>query len=255
MSEIEDLQKRVQKLENELAEVRARRKAELHELRTPLIPLKGFINTLLDDENEEWYIKEDRREFYTIIRDNVEQMERLVREFLEGVPATKVSAGILMRWQRDVDVRQEIEIAAVSPRHGRDPLKLILEMTPEHIFIETDTDRFAQIICNLIAFVEDLSPKDKEIRLSARSEPADVEFPDGSLVLQVHARELKTDQQSIALMWKRSAQKMTPNPYSSLMILRWMAALHHGVAWVESQGGGAGTIVGVRLPLRQPEQV
>ena len=55
-----------------------------HELRTPLTPMKGFIRTLLDGLDEDWYTKEDRREFYGIIEQNVDRLSRLINDLLNA---------------------------------------------------------------------------------------------------------------------------------------------------------------------------
>ena len=74
---------------NDITDIRAveRMKTEFvsivsHELRTPLTPMKGFIRTLLDGLDEDWYTKEDRREFYGIIEQNVDRLSRLINDLL-----------------------------------------------------------------------------------------------------------------------------------------------------------------------------
>ena len=66
MDELEQLRQRVQQLEKELAEARLLLSGELYPLRARSTTLKGFVHTLLNDE-EEAYTREDRREFYMIL--------------------------------------------------------------------------------------------------------------------------------------------------------------------------------------------
>src|SRR5207247_48234 len=78
-----------------------------HELRTPLTPMKGFVRTLLDDENEELYDRELRREFYGIIEDNVDRLGRLINDLLNVSRIERLGvSGIEMIWEENVDVRK-----------------------------------------------------------------------------------------------------------------------------------------------------
>ena len=108
---------------NDITDLRAveRMKTEFvsivsHELRTPLTPMKGFIRTLLDDENEEWYMREDRREFYTIIDENVDRLSRLINDLL-NVSRIERGAGLEFNWA-EVDLRKSVE-DAVAMQKGR----------------------------------------------------------------------------------------------------------------------------------------
>ncbi|HEV2473379.1 MAG TPA: histidine kinase dimerization/phospho-acceptor domain-containing protein, partial [Chthonomonadales bacterium] len=79
-----------------------------HELRTPLTPMKGFVRTLLDDENEELYTREDRREFYGIIDANVDRLHRLINDLLNVSRIEKVGVeGIEMSFE-EVDLADAV---------------------------------------------------------------------------------------------------------------------------------------------------
>ena len=77
MDEIELLRQRIQQLEAERAQMQKELPHIAYQLRVPLTPLKGFIQMLLEDEKEERYTREDRREFYTEIDKNVDRLYEL----------------------------------------------------------------------------------------------------------------------------------------------------------------------------------
>ena len=149
-----------------------------HELRTPLTPMKGFVSTLLQDENEEWYTREDRREFYTIIEENVDRLGRLINDLLNVSRIEKMgAAGIEMNWEDNVDVRKVTESVAGMQRGRTEKHQLVIDFDPEQIFVETDPDKMQNILHNIINNAIKYSPDGGEVRIIGRLEPPSEEYP------------------------------------------------------------------------------
>jgi signal transduction histidine kinase len=231
-----------------------------HELRTPLTPMKGFVSTLLQDENEEWYTREDRREFYTIIEDNVDRLGRLINDLLNVSRIERMgAAGIEMNWEENVDVRKVTESVAGTQRGRTEKHKLIIDFEPEQIFVETDPDKIQNILHNIINNAIKYSPDGGEVRIIGRLEPPSEEFPTGSLLMRVKDTGLgisKEDLPKIGEKFNRSSNKQATRAGGTgigLFLTTNLVKAHHGVMWPESEGRGKGSTFNFRIPVKQPK--
>jgi signal transduction histidine kinase len=231
-----------------------------HELRTPLTPMKGFVSTLLQDENEDWYTREDRREFYTIIEDNVDRLGRLINDLLNVSRIEKMgAAGIEMNWEENVDVRKVTESVAGTQRGRTEKHQLVIDFVPEQIFVETDADKIQNILHNIINNAIKYSPDGGEVRIIGRLEPPSAEFPTGSLLMRVKDSGLgisKEDLPKIGEKFNRSSNKQARGAGGTgigLFLTTNLVKAHHGVMWPESDGRGKGSTFSFRIPVKQPK--
>jgi two-component system phosphate regulon sensor histidine kinase PhoR len=227
-----------------------------HELRTPLTPMKGFVRTLLDDENEEWYNREDRREFYTIIEENVDRLSRLINDLL-NVSRIEKGAGIDFNWQ-EVDLRKATEAVVNIQQRRTDKHTLVLDFAPERMTVETDPDIIQNILQNLVSNAIKYSPEGGEVRIIARLEPADEEHPAMVLVgvkdqgLGIPEAYLKKLGQKFGTI--RDKDRVTIGGTGiGLYLVKNLVAAHQGVMWPESEGPGKGSTFWFRIPAHQPK--
>jgi two-component system phosphate regulon sensor histidine kinase PhoR len=232
-----------------------------HELRTPLTPMKGFVNTLLQDENEEWYTREDRREFYTIIEENVDRLGRLINDLLNVSRIEKMgAAGIDMNWEGSVDVRKVVESVAGTQRGRTEKHQIVVDFDPEQIFIETDPDKIQNILHNIVSNAIKYSPDGGEVRIIGRLEPPSEQYPEGSLLMSVKDNGLgisKEDLPRIGEKFNRSTNKNAIGAGGTgigLFLTTNLVKAHGGVMWPESEGRGKGSTFNFRVPVVQPKQ-
>jgi PAS domain S-box-containing protein len=230
-----------------------------HELRTPLTPMKGFVSTLLQDENEEWYTRDDRREFYTIIEENVDRLGRLINDLLNVSRIERMgAAGIEMNWEDNVDVRKVTESVAGMQRGRTEKHQLVIDFDPEQIFVETDPDKMQNILHNIINNAIKYSPDGGEVLISGRQEPPSEEFPTGSLLMRVKDSGLgisKEDLPKIGEKFNRSTNSNATRAGGTgigLFLTINLVRAHGGVMWPESEGRGKGSTFSFRIPLKQP---
>jgi len=226
-----------------------------HELRTPLTPLKGFVSTLLDDEKEEWYDRETRREFYTIIDENVDRLSRLVNDLLGVSRIERLGVGgIEMNWEPNVGIRKVAEEVLRTQRGRTDKHTFVLDFEPEDIEIEADREKFQNILQNFVSNAIKYSPKGGEIRIIARLKPADADFPYSSVWIGIKDPGMGIDLNRLKRMGKAFCDvRSSGRPKASdtgigLYLVKALIAAHHGVMTVDSELG-KGSTFGIRLPL------
>lgn len=232
-----------------------------HELRTPLTPMKGFVRTLLDDEEETVYDRELRREFYTIIDENVDRLGRLINDLLNVSRIERLGiAGLELNWQSNVDLREVTE-HVVSTQRGRAPKHtLVVEFDPEKIYVETDRDMIQNVLHNIINNAIKYSPDGGDVRITALQEPPSEAFPFGSLLMQVKDQGLgikKEDLKGIGEKFNRSTNKQAKSVGGTgigLFLVKNILAAHQGTMWPESEGLGKGATFSFRIPMQQPKQ-
>lgn len=260
MDEVKQLRQRIQELEKELAEVHQIVLTHFKELRTPLTPIKGFVRTLLDDENEEWYTRDDRCEFYQIIDENVDRLGRILDGLID-FDRIKLCKPVSpeMNWQ-EVDVCKLIESVAAIQQERTDRHTLVIDSEPEQIFVETDPEKFQNILHNLIGNAIKYSPDGGEVRVTARLEPPNKEYPNGALLVQVkdqgmgmRKEDLKKVGYKFIIHTPRKANYHV-DPGIGLFLVVNLVKAQHGVFWADSEGLCKGSTFRFRIPVKQPKE-
>ena len=258
MDELELLRQRVQQLEAEMKEARLILSSELYQLRVPLVPLKGFVRSLLDDEKEEWYTREDRREFYTILDENIDRLSRHLY-ILQELADIQVGR-FAMQWQEGVDVH-ELTRSVVAPYQERTDKQIIaLDFEPEGILIETDLNRFETILYCLLHRPLRNALDGGKVRVCARLEPPGKEWSSETLLLQFEDPFIGLMNEILSHAGRIRGRKIieTPpaGPDMTSRLIRFLVEAHQGALWFESEGSGGSmkTISNLRIPVKQPKQ-
>ncbi len=223
-----------------------------HELRTPLTPMKGFVRTLLDDVNEEWYLREDRREFYTIIEENIDRLSRLIDDLLNISRIERMGAkGLEMKWEQ-VDLREIAESVATMQRGRTDRHTLVVDFDPTHIEIDTDRDMIQNVMHNIISNAIKYTPGGGEIRIIGRKEPLTEERA-SSVVIGVKDHGMGLTEAALKQVGKKFFRGDKRPKASGTGIGLWLVnniiLAHKGEMWAESPGIDKGTTFWVRLPI------
>ncbi|MCW3096918.1 MAG: sensor signal transduction histidine kinase [Chthonomonadaceae bacterium] len=229
-----------------------------HELRTPLTPMKGFVRTLLDDENEEWYDLATRREFYTIIDENVDRLSRLINDLLNVSRIERMGvAGVEMNWEDKVGLRKATEEVLATQRGRTDKHTFVIDFEPEDIELESDPDKIQNILQNFVSNAIKYSPDGGEVRIIARLKPADDEFPFDSVVIGVKDQGMGIPESALKKLGEKfyrvnnTGTRKAGGTGIGLFLVRALIAAHKGTMHVESEMD-KGSTFWIRLPLRQP---
>lgn len=153
-----------------------------HELRTPLTSIKGFISTLLHDE-EDYFDEATRREFYGIIDAECDRLKRLIDDLLD-ISRIEQGSAMQMNWQ-PVDVAALAEKVLTVQRSYAKDHQLALDFPADFPLIEADPDKIEQILTNLVNNAIKYSPHGGLVCVSGRAENFEDSDKPHSVVLRV----------------------------------------------------------------------
>jgi signal transduction histidine kinase len=221
-----------------------------HELRNPLTTIRGYVQTLMTDEDLD---RATREEFYETIEADADRLLDMIGELLD---ISRLEAGrALVLTLQPVDLRALLEKQA--RRHRFDKFftpdhRIVTEFAPDlPATLEADESKLNQIVSNLLNNAIKYAPDGGEIRLAAA--------PDGPahvlLTVQDHGVGM-TEEQARRLFRKyerieRDAIRGIPGTGLGLYLVKHLVDLHGGEITAESTPG-QGSAFRVRLPLSPP---
>lgn len=133
-----------------------------HELRTPLTSIRGFADTLLTSYDR--LSPEQREKFLIIIK---EQSNRLINLVENLLTVSKMNSGKELLVFKNVDVTPFIETTVQMLKNKYKTHKFICNYEKNLPKIMTDTDKFQQIMLNLIDNAAKYSPENSSVYVSA----------------------------------------------------------------------------------------
>ncbi len=222
-----------------------------HELRTPLTSIKGFISTLLEDD-EGMYDEETRREFLIIINEECDRLTRLISDLLN---ISKIESGRGLELQlSDVDVGQLIRRVAANHQPYTKKHEIVAEAPDDLEPIRADADKLTQILDNLVGNAVKYSPNGGTVRIVATNE-------NGTVRLDVIDQGLGIPERHRDRIFQRFHQVDDDIDHRSisgtgigLYLVQHLAHAHGGEVWLESSEVGQGSTFSLRLP-KDPEKV
>ncbi len=230
-----------------------------HELRTPLTPIKGFVSTLLEGLEENWFTKAEQHEFLTTIEDNVDRLARMINDLLNVSRIERLgAAGIEMNWEM-ADLRLSADAVMDTQKARSDKHTIVVDFEPEHIIAETDPDKIQNILHNFVSNAIKYSDGGV-VRIIARQKEPDADFPEGSVVMGVKDQGVglsEDELKKIGEKFFRSKNKKAKSAGGTgigLFLVKHLIAGLGGYMWVESELGH-GSVFWFRFPLHQPKQV
>lgn len=224
-----------------------------HELRTPMTPIKGFISMLAQDEFDSFTF-EERKEYYQIIEQNVDRLNRLINDLLN---VTRIERGVALQlfWE-EVDLCQLAESVFEIQRGmtNTESHPLVLDAQPSHIQATVGRDQIEQILQNLVSNAIKYSPEGGEVRIIMREEPET-----GTVLIGVkdHGTGIpESAQNNLFKPYRRIHNPKTHNVKGTgvgLFLVKNLVEAHHGTIWVESKLGHGSTFW-FRIPKTPPDQ-
>ncbi len=134
-----------------------------HELRTPLTSIKGFISTLLTDQ-EGYFDEATRREFYEIVDAECDRLKRLIDNLLD-ISRIEQGSAMQMRWEK-VNVAALTDKVLTAQRSYAKDHVLTLDFPPDFPAIDADPDKIEQILGNLVNNAIKYSPNGGLVRVT-----------------------------------------------------------------------------------------
>lgn len=220
-----------------------------HDLKSPLASIKEAMRVLLDGIPGPLNPKQQR-----LLELGLASGDRLTAMISDLLMLARLESHAIRYSFEDADL-------ADLARRAVERLEMRLERNgvtarvdaPEHLKIDCDSDRIAQVIENLLDNGLKFSPRDAVIDVAVQPLGA------GEVEVRVADRGIGVKDEDKEAIFERFAQRGEPGGSAGgvglgLTICREIVTAHRGYIGVEDTPGGGSTFV-VRLPVVQPEEV
>ncbi len=138
-----------------------------HELRTPLTSIRGFADTLLTSYDR--LSPEQRKKFLMIIKDQSNRLIKLVENLLT---VSKMQSEKELMVYKSIDVKPYIDNTVQIIKNQYPTHKYICNYDNNLPKILVDTDKFQQILLNLIDNASKYSPEDTTVTINIKQDYA-----------------------------------------------------------------------------------
>lgn len=146
-----------------------------HELRTPLTSIRGFADTLLTSYDR--LTPEQREKFLNIIKDQSNRLINLVENLLT---VSKMQSNKELMVYKTVDITPYIDASVQMIKNQYKTHKYICNYEKNLPKILIDTDKFQQILLNLIDNASKYSPENSTVTIDAKQN-----FNDNTLTISI----------------------------------------------------------------------
>jgi len=218
-----------------------------HELRTPLASIKGYVETLIENNDTD---NGSTREFLGIIMKHTQRLDNLIKDILE---LSKLDSNDLKIELHHVDIHPCIEDIFSHYKEscmGRDQT-FELDM-PQHLpMIETDEYLLRQLLTNLLDNAIKYTPKGGRIGLK-------VNPINESVLFEISDTGIGIPQEHIPRIFERfyrvdpARSREMGGTGLGLSIVKHIVNLHHGFVKVESTVDVGSKFI-ITLPQQQPK--
>ncbi len=224
-----------------------------HELRTPLTSIKGFISTLLHDD-EGYFDEATRREFYGIVDSECDRLKRLIDNLLD-ISRIEQGSAMQMQWEQ-VDVAALAEKVLTAQRSYAKDHVLTLDFPESFPQIEADPDKIEQILTNLVSNAIKYSPQGGQVSVSGRiAGETSPGFP-SSIVLRVSDEGIGISREHLPKIFDNFYRvdnrdnREVGGTGIGLALVKALVEGHSGTVIPESEPGRGTTFI-ITLPVRR----
>ncbi len=218
-----------------------------HELKTPLVPIKSYVDLLLLEKFGT--INNEQRKKLEIIGNSADSLLRLI---LDLVDVQKMGLGLLHLKKERHELSSIInEIISNMKVHLDSHHISIISDLQENIFCLCDKLRIGQVLTNLILNAIAFGPKENgkiQITLKVEGNYAKIIVKDNG------AGIIKDNLDKIFVKFYQvdaSSTRQHGGVGLGLSICKGIVERHGGKIWAESEGTGKGTEIHIMMPLEQ----
>ncbi len=216
-----------------------------HELKTPLVPIKGYIELLLSEKFGP--LTQMQKEKISIIKHSTDVMLKLVSDLLD---VQKIELGELRLEKKRHDLVSIIQetIRSIMQVAEQRRIEMISELDSQAVPCLCDKIRIEQVLANLINNAMNFCPKNGGrimIKLSKKQE-ANIIIEDNGVGIS------KNNLNKIFVKFYQvdtSSTREHTGTGLGLAICKGIIENHGGKIWAESEGIGKGCKINISLPL------
>jgi signal transduction histidine kinase len=216
-----------------------------HELRNPLAPLRNVVHLLRKRFAEEPTIETA----CGVLERQVKRMTVLIDDLSD---AARITQGKIHLERVRVDLREVLatSVESTQPLFTQRRQTLSVEVGTEALWVQGDPVRLAQVFCNLLTNASKYTPEQGAVWLEARNvaNQAVVAVRDNGIGVEP---EMLTRVFDLFVQSERSVVHRQGGLGIGLALVKELVQMHGGRVELASEGVGKGTLVRVRLPLRE----
>ena len=214
-----------------------------HELRTPLAQIRMFSETLTLGRVRS---DEERRRSLAIIDQEARRLTHLVENLLHFSRSERQTTHITPEPTALAPLVQEV-IDGFAPLAAARGAKLSATV-PDDLVVLADPGAVRQMLLNLLDNAVKYGPAGQEVRIGALHDNgvAKLWVDDGGPGIPRAERERVWER-----FWRleRDRESAVAGSGIGLAVVRELASLHHGRAWIDNPAAGVGTRVVIELPI------
>lgn len=216
-----------------------------HELRTPLTAIKGFVSTLLMDDD---FSPDERREFHMIIDQECDRLTRLINDLLN---TARIEAGESLKPNYStVNFRALLEKVVMIQKQATTKHTIRLD-APESIpQIAGDEDKLDQILTNLMNNAIKYAPNGGDITVHCK-----IEDETKTLLVGVEDQGLGIPADHLGKVFEKfhrvnneDNRKIYGTGLGLYLVKHLVEQVHMGKIWAESEVG-VGSTFWFRIPM------
>jgi len=220
-----------------------------HELRTPLVSIKGYADFILA-ENPESSIR-NILPFVEVMKRNADRLLELTNDLLD---AQRMESGKIQLKIQMVDIRNLVKecIQEVQPLLNQKHHHLHLEIPSGALNIRGDPLRLSQVLWNIMNNAIKFTPDGGDITISIEETPAKVR-------ISVHDTGIGIDRKDLDRVFEPFATIEKPTYFKGtglgLSLTKRLVEAHGGIITVTSPGKGQGTTITLELSRKEVLEV
>lgn len=142
-----------------------------HELKTPITSIKGFAETMLDEQMDDPQIQ---NKFLRIIYNESDRLQALVHDLLELSKLEKEEMKLRMKKVQITHILDDI-IAIIEAQANKKAIAFHVKID-QNIMIYVDPDRLKQVVANLLYNAINYTPNNGQVTLTVKEENGLVEI-------------------------------------------------------------------------------
>ncbi|MDE1726841.1 MAG: HAMP domain-containing histidine kinase [Thaumarchaeota archaeon] len=210
-----------------------------HELKTPLVPIQGYADILLNGHLG--HLTDDQKERLQIIKDNAGSLLNLISDILD---VQKLELGQLKIIKQKNNIKDTVKksVDALKTVASDKTISLVNHVNSD-IFVSYDDARIKQVITNLIKnSLNVCNPQTGKIEIIANDSPSEIK-----ILVKDNGRGIRDeDKDKIFRKFYQADTSSTRESSGSglgLVICKGIVETHGGKLWFESKYGQGATFI------------
>ncbi|HSD05100.1 MAG TPA: PAS domain-containing sensor histidine kinase, partial [Nitrosopumilaceae archaeon] len=216
-----------------------------HELKTPLVPIKGYIDMLLSEQLGSF--NETQKQKLEIIRSSTNSLLNIISDLLD---AQKIELGQLRLSKNKQDVTELINATITKLKLDLEHGGIDITTELESVSCNCDKVRIEEVLGNLITNAIDFCPKTNgKVQIKSHLEdPKHVK-----ITVKDNGIGIQKDKLGKIFVKFYQIDASTTREHGGtglgLSVCKGIIESHGGKIWAESEGRGKGTTIHILLPL------